>query len=603
MRVKICYPPFMDRARVPHFLALGCLLGVIFFSAAASAAPTLRQANQQVCEDALADFRDNPAWLDELRDPVLNSVEEIRERVNRYGTLQRCLASGGVTVSGDMLEVDRLLTLFMLFAGGSLFPEAQAGAQNFTLTFADIQDPAVRTLRDDLGIPPPPGLIYIWLYPSHNDLPDALRGYVQASSVRGLTLQTRYIVVFDGVQPGVPLEAYQRSKRSAVFSHEFVHAYIKAYLGPERGFSLPTWYDEGLAIYLSGSSEATSATYFDQNGRQVTWSVPPKEYARYRDDFLYLEYSLGREQFLNLIRRSILESSPDLLLRGAGLANEAELFSLAEARRIRRGLTRLGLLAGIPLFAGLLFLAVHFMWKKRADRIWSPPLQSPVVSPANQVYARKLVDHSQPEERLAGLVQQLHRRDEPDQGRSVRERYFAALALAGLNDLRAGEALIGALQDDSAEVRAAAARGLGEWSARLALNSRLEQATRARVLGRLFPLLDRDPANEVRWAAAEAIYQAGGAGVMRSIRAAVRRWSSTGEDAAALHQGWYVLWLIKAAQPQLLVDEYPWCGPAARQAIIQHLRSLPAADQERLLAQAQRSADPAQRELVDAVCR
>ena len=124
-------------------------------------------------------------------------------------------------------------------------------------------------------------------------LPKALRDYVNSSSVRGLTLQTRYIVVFDEVRPGTQLEEYERSQRSAVLSHEFVHAYVKSYLGPERGFSLPTWYDEGLAIYFSGSSDPSSAAYFDENGRQVTWSIPPKDYARYRDDFIYLEQTLG----------------------------------------------------------------------------------------------------------------------------------------------------------------------------------------------------------------------------------------------------------------------------------------------------------------------
>ncbi|MBE0696510.1 MAG: hypothetical protein IH586_06270, partial [Anaerolineaceae bacterium] len=300
------------------FLALFCLLGGVICPPAARASLVLMPVRQQICDDTLAGFRANPGWLSELRDPILNKAGEIRERVNRYGVLFRCMSTGGIPITGDMVEVNRLLTLFMLFAGGSLFPEAQAEARNYTLAFSDIQDPAVKILRDELAIPPPPGYVYVWLYPTHGSLPKALREYVNSASIRGLTLQSRYIIVFDQVRAGMPLEEYVRGQRSAVLSHEFVHAYIKSYLGPERGFSLPTWYDEGLAIYLSGSSEPSSATYFDENGRQVTWSAAPKEYARYRDDFKYLEQSLGRERLMALIRRSILENAPEILLREVG---------------------------------------------------------------------------------------------------------------------------------------------------------------------------------------------------------------------------------------------------------------------------------------------
>jgi hypothetical protein len=582
----------MSHVWVSHLVSLLCLLGSVFPLHGTSASP----APQKVCADALAEFQANPGWLTELRDPVLTNTGEIRERINRYGVLFRCMSSGGIPVVGEIVEVNRLVTQFMLFAGGSLFPEAQSEALNYTLTLNDIQDPAVKILRDELGIPAPPGYIYIWLYPSHASLPKALREYASDTSVRGLTLQSRYIVVFDNVRPGTPLEEYERDQRSAVLSHEFVHVYIKSYLGPKRGFSLPTWYDEGLAIYLSGSSEPTSASYFDENGRQVTWSIPPKDYARYRDDFHYLEEQLGRERLLGLIRRSILENSPDILLHEAGQQNEAGLFQLAEASRIRRGITRLTIGVGILAAVVVLFFVFRRVVRQRSDRGWSFKAQ-PALAPAHQSKNSQV-----PESELVRLTHQVQLREDLDPDAAIRTRYYAALSLAYHDEPQAADALMGALTDDCAVVRAGAARGLGEWSARLAKTSRLNAVTRGQILNGLFPLLDHDPANEARWAAAEAIFRVSGEGSLRPIRSAVRRWSQdSGSPDALLNQGWYVQWLVSAGMPHLLVDAYSWALPDVRQAIITHLRGLPADEQEKCLALARSASDPRIRDLPEIV--
>lgn len=588
----------MSKYRFVCLIALVCNLIAPFHAATVSANPAALPFSQQVCEDALVQFRANPAWLVELRDPILSNADEIRDRINRYGTLFRCLSSGGISVVGDMVEVNHLVTLFMLFAGGALFPEAQAEARNYTLTFSDIQDPAVKILRDELGIPAPPGYVYIWLYPSRSDLPKALREYAANPSIRGLTLQSRYIVVFDNVRTGAPLEEYERSQRSKVLSHEFVHAYVKSYLGPKRGFSLPAWYDEGLAIYLSGSSEPSSAAYFDENGRQVTWSAPPKDYARYRDDFKYLEEVLGREKLMVLIRRSILENSPQILLQEVEQVSEDGLYRLAEASRIHRSLTRLGFGVGVFMTGGLLFILFRVIKKQREDHYWKKAL-APAGKSVNQFRGS-----FSPATPLEHLIQEVQSRVEPDTDQAIRRRYSAARSLAYQDDPLAADALSAALTDECAVVRAGAARGLGEWAARLASSARLDPAQRGKILDGLFPLFDRDPANEVRWAAAEAIYRVSGESSLRLIRTAVRRWSRDQESQdSLLHQGWYVQWAAESGHAHLLVEAYPWVAEPARQAIINHLRQLPQADQEKALALALSSPDSQLRDLPEIVLR
>lgn len=158
--------------------------------------------------------------------------------------------------------------------------------------------------------------------------------------------------------------------------------------------------------------------------------------------------------------------------------------------------------------------------------------------------------------------------------------------------------MLGALADESALVRAGAARGLGEWAGRRVKTAGLDN--RARVLSDLFTLLDHNSANETRWAAAEAIYQVSGEAALRPIRAAVRRWCSTSDEtSSALHQGWYVNWLGRVGLPHLLVEAYPWCGPAARQTVSRWLAELPSDVKETVLLQAQHSSDPALRELAE----
>ncbi|MBE0696701.1 MAG: hypothetical protein IH586_07245 [Anaerolineaceae bacterium] len=287
--------------------------------------------------------------------------------------------------------------------------------------------------------------------------------------------------------------------------------------------------------------------------------------------------------------------------------SEEDLFKLAEASRLRRGLNQLGLILGLPVAAGLMFVLLWVVKKRRVDHYWRPSLRnSQAVQLKSQAFVTRgqARESAQPENELLRLIHQVRLRDDPDSDQSIHRRYFAALALAYRDELQAAEALLGALTDECAIVRTGAARGLGEWSARLIKSAPLDAAMRGRILHGLFSLLDRDPANEARWAAAEAIYQVSGDGGLRPIQAAVRRWSRESSDSvSALHQSWYVQWAVSVGLPYLLVDAFAWSTADTRQAIINHLRRLPEEDQEVCLNQARQSSDPHLRDLPDAVLR
>ena len=163
----------------------------------------------------------------------------------------------------------------------------------------------------------------------------------------------------------------------------------------------------------------------------------------------------------------------------------------------------------------------------------------------------------------------------------------------------AGDALLGALTDESALVRAGAARGLGEWAGR-----RVSTPRRITAPGFLaiFPLLKHDPANEARWAAAEAMYQVSGEPALRPVQAAVRRWCSKAMTPPlpctrpGLSAG-----LGRVGQPHLWST--PTAGAArmlARQSS-EHCATPLRVEREQLLFQAQQSSDQHLRELAQAV--
>lgn len=368
--------------RAVKILSLIALIGMLLVpqtagkhSARAQSAPPEEGSR---CVLLLESLTGAPNWRDQLRDPVINEREEIAERVEFYSQIRACIQSGALETSphdadrqmaGTAALPPNLLELtgyFVILAGGALDPQPGPG-QSFLLRFDNLQDPAVRILRDELKIPQPEGYLYIWMYPSRESLPPELKPVFANPNVQGVTILTRYVVVLDNVDGEGDLADFQYKVRSSIFSHEFVHAYVKSFLGPDKGTRLPRWYDEGLAIYLSGSSEPSSLVYYDENGRRVKLHYATRDYALYRDTFTFLEQAHGREAFMKLIRRSLLEETPALLYQDLEISSETELFARVKAEQTRRGLTRLGYVVGGISGTALLVFGLARVLRRRRD--------------------------------------------------------------------------------------------------------------------------------------------------------------------------------------------------------------------------------------------
>lgn len=164
------------------------------------------------------------------------------------------------------------------------------------VSFSTSNDKAIRRLRDQVKIKPPPGGAVLRVYPSQRAMPKPIRDLF-TPSIAGLNTMGRFCAV----------DADNRGKEELAdtISHELTHAYIMCTLGPDADL-LPRWFHEGVALWLSDAKDIyiTDAGF---NGPRASWS--PQDYSDYRSIFLYLEYTLGTKGVETFIRESVIGKS------------------------------------------------------------------------------------------------------------------------------------------------------------------------------------------------------------------------------------------------------------------------------------------------------
>jgi hypothetical protein len=270
------------------------------------------------CQARLETFQANPGWRAALIDPVLTSAETVQARAAELTALYTCLAADDIDLSPELQDLHRLAGYFLAFAASE---GAFAGESVLRLVDpATSNDPALLRIREQAGVPPPPGLFFVRLYPSRAAMPGIIRDTF-AEDTLGVTILTRYIAVPVEEEAFWAEQVIQSRQLPETISHELVHAYVNASLGADYLPELPDWYSEGLAIYFSGSGERHAV----QTPGFSLVVTSPEEYQRYDLNFRYLENRLGQERLHALIRSSLAERDPDQLYRELNLAGEAEL--------------------------------------------------------------------------------------------------------------------------------------------------------------------------------------------------------------------------------------------------------------------------------------
>ena len=322
-------------------------------------------AEQLDCEGVFSQLTRDKNWLDQLIDPVLDTEAQVVERLRFYSDVHDCIPADS---SKDLLKTIRTLTeYFMIFAGG--FQTPQDGSEYYYIDLATIKDPAVTSLRQKVGISPPPGYVYVRYYSSPQAMPDLLQLSFLNPDVRGVTIFTRYVAILVD-----NLDLHSNTLPKTV-SHELVHAYLKSVQGVKELDAFPLWFDEGMAIHFSGSSIPSCVYTNYGTGTVTSCSASPEDYQQYAANFDFLEARLGEARFLQLVKQSFNEINPDMLYQELNFSNYDDFAVRARGWQKRQELLTkiaIGVACTVPFVMGLL----AFFWragKEEQEKTPRPP--------------------------------------------------------------------------------------------------------------------------------------------------------------------------------------------------------------------------------------
>ncbi len=328
---------------VPAFFLLGQL------RASAEGAALVSPAADPGCAATLASLTNDPDWWDELVNPIVQSREQLPERTQFYMQVRDCLLADPGSLPGSAADVYRWSEYFLVFAVGAETPSGQS--QGLAIPLDTMDDPAVKRLRDELGVPPPPGLVLVRIYSSVDAMPPIVRrSFADKPGVVGATFYARYVAVLGD------LRAQYGGYITKTLSHELVHAYLNSAAGARNMDAFPPWYREGMAVYFSDSSDP-SCTIGDASGENCQ---TPEDYRQYTDNFNYLDATLGHPRFLQVLKQSFDQVDASLLYSSVGLASEEELVAAAHAWKqqqdLKWGLIIFGTFAGPLLIVWLIYI-------------------------------------------------------------------------------------------------------------------------------------------------------------------------------------------------------------------------------------------------------
>jgi len=166
--------------------------------------------------------------------------------------------------------------------------------------------------------------------------------------VAGVTIFTRYIAILEEDALTPPEQQLQSQRLPETVSHELVHAYVHSKLGIEDLDAFPTWYNEGIAIYFSGSGKDHSVVTPNFELRVTS----PQDYREYETNFRYLEAKLGRERLLELVRESIEKPDYKVAYSNLGFSDDPAFIAEAQAWNQKRLHIRWAIGVGAILLLG-----------------------------------------------------------------------------------------------------------------------------------------------------------------------------------------------------------------------------------------------------------
>lgn len=313
----------------------------------ASASPSSQSTDR--CLEIIEAFVAVEDPLEDLQNPVLRTKGEVKDWINFYSEVLACLDEWGT--QGEYSTLTFAVEQFLVLIGGN----------DHEVDLVDLEtsdDRAVVKLREEVGLPPPEGYVYVNHFPSLLDTPPIVLESFLDFHTLGVTLPCRFIVVLD--EHGFTDKEKKLSKKTLpeTISHELVHAYFQAMRC--EGDELPKWFREGAAVYFSGGKEH-SITYSEGGREVILVASTPEEYQEYQTVFRYLRSELGEEDFNATIRGAVEGNSIEEIFQKTDtdsfeeLSKEAQDWKKAEDRqkKLRNAAIALAVFFGLGVLAVL----------------------------------------------------------------------------------------------------------------------------------------------------------------------------------------------------------------------------------------------------------
>jgi hypothetical protein len=319
------------------------------------------------------------------------AAESLPTAISRDAALEYILNYPFTTLSDLQKIQDQLKSLPVsaestsdYFSSPEFFAEVEAfteiktriGEQLSIESFSRSNNKALRALRDEVKISPPKGGAIVRIYANKTVMPHPIEVLFQGD-IQGFTHFSRFIAVNGAQKSPDQLEN--------IIAHELVHAYIFSALG--RNDTLPKWFNEGVAQYLSGTKDqyVSSGGIFGD-----FFSRASDEYEEYRQVFKYLEHSIGRRGVARFIRLTVEQQSVmNPLPQVAGVTDYVDLRNKAREWQTARQNFWAGL--GIGLIIIFAFLGSWLIKQRRLRQSSRLQKQARRLEKMVQAYDRQIV--------------------------------------------------------------------------------------------------------------------------------------------------------------------------------------------------------------------
>ena len=278
--------------------------------------------------------------VENLTNPILRTKEEVEERVSFYKNVSVCLE--GTLILGEEGEEEETSLVSPVDRFIALVDDSDHRIDYMDL--AESEDRAVTRLRDEVGLAPPSGFVYVNHFADITETPRALAESMYKSFVvdeaEGIMIPSRFVVVLDEQGFSEEERENHREMMDLIVSHELVHAYLHSTIEPDG--SLPEWFDEGAAYYFSEFGKEISDTNIEDLLINILGSIGVTEFTEYKLVFRYLYSEMGESKFNDLIRWAVKTSSVDGIFLQTGSTDYPDLLAKAKVWSEERSKIDLG---------------------------------------------------------------------------------------------------------------------------------------------------------------------------------------------------------------------------------------------------------------------